>query len=158
MCLCFSCKLFPGTQFSVFFFSANFTFLMIFLAQDSCFTNPVLPCIYILTRVKTSKSSKAFCSITDRQTDKIFTEQMIIYEGNLHTKNQGPKKSRFSLNLTDIQTYLHTDILTDGHLLLQSSFATKNLLSKSSFLIFYTLFLPYPFHICKDREFKGEAI
>ncbi len=26
------------------------------------------------TRMKTSISSKAFCSITDRQTDKIFTE------------------------------------------------------------------------------------
>ena len=30
--------------------------------------------IRILTRMKTSRSSKAFCSITDRQTDKIFTE------------------------------------------------------------------------------------
>ncbi len=38
------------------------------------------------TRMKTSISSKAFCSITDRQTDKIFTEKMLIYEGNLHKK------------------------------------------------------------------------
>ncbi len=31
--------------------------------------------VYIeLTRMKTSLSSKAFCSITDRQTNKIFTE------------------------------------------------------------------------------------
>ncbi len=36
--------------------------------------------------MKTSISSKAFCSITDRQTYKIFTEQMLIYEGNLHKK------------------------------------------------------------------------
>ncbi len=73
--------------------------------------------------MKTSISSKGFCSITDRQTDKIFTEQMLIYEGNLHKKmerhlNQGPRKSRFPLNVVDGQT--------DGHLLLQSSFATTN--------------------------------
>ncbi len=39
-----------------------------------------------ITRMKTSISSKAFCSITDRQTNKIFTEYMLIYEGNLHKK------------------------------------------------------------------------
>ncbi len=42
--------------------------------------------IKIKIRMKTSISSTAFCSITDRQTDKIFTEYMLIYEGNLHTK------------------------------------------------------------------------
>ncbi len=53
-------------------------------------------------------------SITDRQTDKIFTEQMLIYEENLHTKlelylNQEPRKSRFPLNVVDGQTDGHTD-------------------------------------------------
>ena len=28
----------------------------------------------------------AFCSQTGRPTDKIFTEKMLIYEGNLHKK------------------------------------------------------------------------
>ena len=38
--------------------------------------------------MKTSISSKAFCSITDMTlTDKIFTENMLIYEENLHKKN-----------------------------------------------------------------------
>ncbi len=37
--------------------------------------------------MKTSISSKALCSITDRQMDKIFTVEMLIYEGNLHKKN-----------------------------------------------------------------------
>ena len=66
--------------------------------------------------MKASISSKAFCSITDRQTDKIFTEQMLIYKGNLHKKklarylNQGPRKSHFPLNLTHGQTYGQTDI------------------------------------------------
>ncbi len=36
--------------------------------------------------MKTSISSKAFCSITDRQTDKIFTEYMLIYEEKLKKK------------------------------------------------------------------------
>ena len=36
--------------------------------------------------MKTSISSKAFCSITDRHTAKIFTKLMHIYEGNLHKK------------------------------------------------------------------------
>ena len=68
------------------------------------------------------KQQSLFCSITDRQTDKIFTEQMLIYEGNLHQKHWsdisiGARKSRFPLNVVDIRT--------DGHLLLQSSFATK---------------------------------
>ncbi len=36
--------------------------------------------------MKTSISSKAFCSITNRHTEKIFTEYMIIYDGNLHKK------------------------------------------------------------------------
>ena len=64
----------------------------------------------LLTRMKTSISSKAFCSITDGQTDKIFTEQILIYEGNLNNKklerylNQGPRKSRFPLNVVDIWT------------------------------------------------------
>ena len=34
----------------------------------------------------TSISSKAFCSITDRQTDKIFKDLMLTYEGKLHKK------------------------------------------------------------------------
>ena len=80
----------------------------------------------------TSISSKAFCSITDRQTDKIFTEQMLIYEGNLHKKNGaisqlGAEKITFPPK-PDRQTDIHTYRQTDGYLLLQSSFATKNLL------------------------------
>ena len=48
----------------------------------------------------TSISSKAFCSITDGQTDKIFTEEMIIYEENLKKKigaisQLGAKKIKF---------------------------------------------------------------
>ncbi len=42
---------------------------------------------YKETRMTTSISSKAFCNLTDRPTDKIFTEWMLIYEGNLHKKN-----------------------------------------------------------------------
>ncbi len=38
------------------------------------------------TRMTTFISSKAFSSITDGQTDKIFTGKMLIYEGNLHKK------------------------------------------------------------------------
>ncbi len=72
----------------------------------------------------TSISSKVFSSITDRQTDKIFTEQMLIYEGNLHKKigaisQLGAEKITFSHRQTDRQT--------DGHLLLQSSLDTNNL-------------------------------
>ncbi len=37
--------------------------------------------------MKTSISSKAYSNITGRQTDKIFTEYMLIYDGNLHKKN-----------------------------------------------------------------------
>ncbi len=61
------------------------------------------------TRMKTSLSSKAICIITDRQTAKIFTEQMLIYE-EISTKklerylNQGPRKSRFPLNVVDRRT------------------------------------------------------
>ena len=53
------------------------------------------------------RSSFAFCSLTDRPTDKIFTEQMLIDENNLQRKkselylHQKPRKSRFPLNLTD---------------------------------------------------------
>ncbi len=58
----------------------------------------------------------AFCSLTDRPTDKIFIEQMLIYERNMHTKiqlylNQGPRKSRFPLNLTDINNYRVASLL-----------------------------------------------
>ena len=45
------------------------------------------PATRTITRMKTSISSKVFCSITDRQTYKIFTEKMLIYEENLHKKN-----------------------------------------------------------------------
>ncbi len=67
--------------------------------------------------MKTSISSKAFCSITDRQTDKIFTEYMLIYEGNLHKKNGaisqlGAEKITFPPK-PDRQTDIHTDRLTD---------------------------------------------
>ena len=83
-------------------------------------------------------SSKTICSITDRQTDKIFTEQMIIYEGNLHKKigaisQLGADKITLPHNtwLTGRWTYGQTDIRTDsqtdGHLLLQNSFATKKI-------------------------------
>ena len=89
-----------------------------FLTQSqlgSILDSPKTVHIYIKTRMKTFISSKAFCSITDRQTDKIFTQQMFIYEGNLHKKmelylNQGPRKLRFSLNLTDGHTDRRTDI------------------------------------------------
>ncbi len=69
--------------------------------------------------MKTSISSKAFCSISDRKTDKIFTEQMLIYKGKSAHKrlerylNQGPRKSRFSLNVVNGQTDGHTDGHTD---------------------------------------------
>ncbi len=48
---------------------------------------------------------------------RIFTEQMLIYEGNLHKKlelylNQGTRKSHFPLNLTDRHTDIHTDVRT----------------------------------------------
>ncbi len=59
--------------------------------------------------MKTSISSKAFCSITDRQTDKI--SQLWV------------EKITFPSKL-DRQTYKY--IQTDGHLLLYSSFFTKN--------------------------------
>ena len=55
----------------------------------------------------TSISSKAFCSITDRQTDKIFTEQMLIYERNLHKKNW------CHISITFPRTDRRTDIRTD---------------------------------------------
>ena len=59
--------------------------------------------------MKTSISSKAFCSITDRQTDKIFTEKMLIYKGNLHKKigaisQLGAEKITFPLNVVDRRT------------------------------------------------------
>ena len=88
--------------------------------------------------MKTSISSKAFCSITDRQTDKIFTEYMLFYEGNLHKKrleqylNQGPRISLFPLNVVDIRT--------DGHLLLQSSFATNNKVFRTWYRKIFSLF------------------
>ncbi len=64
-------------------------------------------------RMKTSTSSKSFCSITDRQTDKIFTDYMLIYEGNLHKKigaifQLGAEKITF-LPKPDGQTDRHTD-------------------------------------------------
>ena len=64
----------------------NITFAFICIAKYSkmcCFNNInisnfVLTIgviqIFYKTRIKTSISSKAFCSINDRQTDKIFTE------------------------------------------------------------------------------------
>ena len=60
-------------------------------------------------------SSKAFCSITDRQTDKIFTEYMLIYERNLPKKNGaisqlGAEKIVFLPKPDE-----HTDRVTDGH-------------------------------------------
>ena len=59
--------------------------------------------------MKTSISSKAFCSITDSQTDKIFTEHMLIYEGNLHKNRLGAEKITFPPKLDG-----HTDIQIDG--------------------------------------------
>ncbi len=66
----------------------------------------------------TSISSKALCSITDRQTEKIFTEYMLFYEGNLHKKigaisQLGVEKIAFP-PIPDGQT----DRLTGGHLIL----------------------------------------
>ncbi len=73
----------------------------------------------------TSISSKAFCSITDRQTDKIFTEQIVIYKGSLNKKNWSHILIRGRENHISPYTWL-TDGQKYGHLLLQSSFATKN--------------------------------
>ncbi len=56
------------------------------LFLKSLLTFPLFKADYYQTRMTTSIRSKAFCSITDRQTDKIFNEQMLIYEGNLHKK------------------------------------------------------------------------
>ena len=63
-------------------------------------------CIISLTRMKTSISSKAFCSITDRQTDKIGAISQL-----------GAEKITFPPK-PDIHTDRHTYIQTDGHLLL----------------------------------------
>ena len=66
----------------------------------------------------TSISSKAFCSITDRQTDK-YLQNRCSFMRVICTKkigaylNQGPRKSRFPLNLTDIQIDIHTFRRTD---------------------------------------------
>ncbi len=70
----------------------------------------------------TSISSKPFCSNTNRQTDKIFTEKMLIYEGNLHTIKIGALSYIGAEKITfppkpDIQTDRHTDIHTDERIL-----------------------------------------
>ncbi len=62
-----------------------------------------------ITKMKTSISSKAFRSITDRQADKIFTEKILIYEGNLHKQIKaisqlGAEKIMFPLNVVDRRT------------------------------------------------------
>ena len=68
------------------------------------------------TRMKTTISSKAFYNITDRQTDKIFTEQMLICKMNVHKQkldlylNQRLRKSRFPLNVVDGYTNIRKDI------------------------------------------------
>ncbi len=49
----------------------NFCHLLIFFSIFLSF-------FHNLTRMTTSISSKVFCSITDRQTDKIFTEYMLL--------------------------------------------------------------------------------
>ena len=63
--------------------------------------------------MKTSITSKAFCSINDRLTDKIFTEKMLIYEGNLHKTNWSDIKIRGRENhvspIPDLHTYRQTD-------------------------------------------------
>ena len=64
-----------------------------------------------------SISSKAFCSITDRQTDKIFTEWMLKGKMNLHRKNRllyqlGAEKITFSPK-HEIQTYGQTLVIID---------------------------------------------
>ena len=71
----------------------------------------------------------AFCSLTGRPTDKIFTEQMLICKTNLH-KKIGPLSYSQPEQITfppkpDGQTYGRTDGHTDGHKYLQSIFATK---------------------------------
>ena len=68
--------------------------------------------------MKTSISSKAFRSITDRQTDKIFTEYMLIHEGNLHKKMAAISQLRAEKITFPPKPDIHTDRLTDGHLLL----------------------------------------
>ena len=67
--------------------------------------------------MKTSISSKAFCSITDRQADKIITEYMLIYEGNLHKKFWGDISIRSLENHVSPKTWL-TYGQTDRHLLI----------------------------------------
>ena len=59
-----------------------------------------------------------FCSLIDRLTDKIIIEWMLICREECAYKKlelyliQGPRISRFPLNLTDG----HTDRQTDGHM------------------------------------------
>ncbi len=53
--------------------------------------------------------SNYFSSLSDRPMDKIFTELMLIYEGNLHKKigaisQLGAEKITFPLNVVDIRT------------------------------------------------------
>ncbi len=75
--------------------------------------------------MKTSISRKAFCSITDRQSDKIFTEYSHLLgesaQKKLERSQLGAEKITFPLNVVDIRT----DGQMDGNLLLESSFATK---------------------------------
>ncbi len=57
----------------------------------------------------------AFCSLTDRPTDKIFVEYMLIYKRNVHTKMRalsyiGAEKITFPP-----KPDRHTYIQTDGH-------------------------------------------
>ena len=59
-----------------------------------------------------------FCSLTDRPTYKIFIEQMLIYESNLHKKIRTPsllgaEKIVFPPK-SDIRTDRHTDGQTYG--------------------------------------------
>ena len=51
----------------------------------------------------------AFCSLNDRPTDKIFIEYMVIYERNVHRKNETSflirdRKSHLPLNVSNIRT------------------------------------------------------
>ncbi len=77
-----------------------------------------LPIIIKINKDENIHKQQSFCVIIDRQTDKIFTEQMFIC-GVICTKKigaisqLGAEKITFPLNVVHIQTDGHTDRRTD---------------------------------------------
>ncbi len=86
-------------------FKSNFLITMKFSQMQVCILQPDKQTKYSLIRGIFTKNSLsilnisqeievsifymyAFCSLTDRLTDKKFIEQMLIYKRNLHRKNQ----------------------------------------------------------------------